>query len=324
MWQVLGKLLSRQPRRVKKARSWLRRPRLAQRLQLRLRGIWLHWDRYPQDGTLNRPFSGVVEVRGWAVAPGGVRSVDVHCDNEHLGAAAIGLRRRDLFYQFPHVRSARRGGFQYVFDTTRVPNGQHELTLVARGARGRAVRLSAPIYVYNLATRHERYRRQTATNAAALAWMRRNLAHLPIRPCISLAVTVSHAGDVGYLQETVRSLTAQAYGDWELLLVCEHTLDEPTRARILRAVAREDRVRWLESDATPQAERHAVRREASGELFGLLDPGDTLTPDALFEMVYYLNRHPETDFVYSDEEMQGTPPSLFPSQTGRRYAPIPA
>src|SRR5262249_38542721 len=33
--------------------------------------------------------------------------------------------------------------------------------------------------------------------------------------------------------------------------------------------------------------------------FGLLHAGDVLTPDALFEMVYYQNRHPQCDLIHS-------------------------
>src|SRR5207302_4952122 len=112
MWRSLRKLFRRQPRLMRRTACGRQRitirARLVRWLQLHLRGAWLHWDRYPQDGTLIRPFCGVTAVRGWAVAPNGVRAVEVYCDGQFLGTAAIGLRRRDLFYQFPHIRSSRR------------------------------------------------------------------------------------------------------------------------------------------------------------------------------------------------------------------------
>src|SRR5262249_33969220 len=44
-----------------------------------------------------------------------------------------------------------------------------------------------------------------------------------------------------------------------------------------------------------------------GAWLGFLDAGDVLRPDALFEMVYYLNRHADVDLLYSDEETMGSP-----------------
>jgi Glycosyl transferase family 2. len=41
---------------------------------------------------------------------------------------------------------------------------------------------------------------------------------------------------------------------------------------------------------------------ATGEFVSLLDHDDTLTPEALYEVVLLLNRHPEADMIYSDED----------------------
>src|SRR5262245_2817454 len=203
MWKVISKLFHRRSRLARtgisrQKRMKLRSP-LAQWLQLRLRGVWLHWDRYPQDGTLIRPFCGVIEVRGWAVAADGVRSVEVYCADRLLGTAAIGLRRRDLFYQFPHIRSSRRGGFQYVFDTSRVPNGRHELMVLARSNRGRTARLSAAIYIHNLATHADRLDRRTtfASNEQSVVLVRAPYPLIELKRIRSiLLVKLDHLGDV--------------------------------------------------------------------------------------------------------------------------------
>ena len=168
MWHRLSRLAPRQ-------RFWAR---LVQRTKLRLQGALLHWDRYPQDGTLFRPFCGVVQIRGWALAPDRIGSVEVRCDGELLGTAAIGLRRRDVHESFPYIRGSRHSGFQLVFDTTRVTNGDHELTVLAHTVKGSTGRLAAKIYIKNLATRYDRYRRLTSPNAADIGWMRRNARRL--------------------------------------------------------------------------------------------------------------------------------------------------
>ena len=259
---------------------------LVQRLKFRLRRVWLHWDRYPKDGTRDHPFCGIIEIRGWALALDGVRSIDIYCDDTLLGTAAIGLRRRDVFENFPYIRASRRCGFQYVLDTTRIENGLHELTVVGKTTKGRVVRLTAPAFVRNLATRMDRYRRQTAASAASLAWMRRNQHHLPYRPRIALTIRAVASATMDDLAATISSLSAQVYDDWRLYISADPDLADKSRARLAQ---------WSKTDCR-------IRLEGPSEdenWFALLDAGDVLTPDALFEMVYYQNRHPKCDLIYS-------------------------
>jgi ADP-heptose:LPS heptosyltransferase len=264
---------------------------ILQFLKLRLRGVWLHWDRYPKDGTRDHPFCGIIEVRGWALATHGVRSIEVHCDGKLLGTAAVGLRRRDVFEMFPHIRCSRRSGFQYVLDTTRISNGSHELEIVGRTTKGRTARLCAPIFVKNLATRLARYRRQTAPHAAALAWMRRNQQHLPYRPRIALELRLEEASGLDHLAATIHSVTAQVYDNWRLEVVVGSKLDDKTRAQLGQLAKTDNRIALDDFSS----ER---------EWFGVLQAGDRLTPDALFEMAYYLNRHPDSDVIHSDKSVE--------------------
>jgi ADP-heptose:LPS heptosyltransferase len=281
------------------------RPSLIQWLKRRLRRVWLCWDRYPQDGTHLNPFCGIVDIRGWAVAIDGIRSVEVFSDEKLLGQAVLGLRRRDLFRLFHHVRASRRGGFQYLLDTTKLSNGYHQLTLVARSIKGHAARTTTPVLVKNLATSYDRYRRQTTANAAALRWMRRNARHLPYRPRVSLGLTCTSTKESGALADTIHALTSQAYDAWELL-VAVACGDRDLLGQVQRFATGDDRVTVIELDGSREQPWKEIRRAATGEWVGFLDPGDVLTADALFEMVYHLNRHPESDFAYSDEEARGS------------------
>jgi ADP-heptose:LPS heptosyltransferase len=281
------------------------RPSLLGWLRLRLQRIWLHWDRFPQDGTHLRPFCGIVEVRGWAVAADGIRSVSVYSDDTLVATAALGLRRRDLFRLFPHVRTSRRGGFQCLVDTRKIPNGWHTLTLVAQSSSGRHARITANVFVKNLSTSYDRYRQQTAPNAAAIAWMRRNAGHLPYRPLVSLGVTLRDHSDLEHAARSIESVQAQAYAEWELLVVSTPATCERLAPR-LDAIVRMDQRVHLVADLNDDPQT-TCRQAAHGEWFGILDAGDVLRADALFEMVYHLNRHSDIDLIYSDEETQGRP-----------------
>src|SRR5262249_46153400 len=155
----------------------------------------------------------------------------------------------------PHVRSSRHSGFQYVFDTTRVSNGRHELSFVARTRNGRRGQLSASVLIKNLATRYDRYRRQTAPNAAAQSWMRRNAAHLPYRPKVSLLLAAQPSTDGPALAATLQSLAAQAYDDWQLRITGAEELTEKARRQIAQLARGDQRIRLVErSDWTADAE----------------------------------------------------------------------
>jgi ADP-heptose:LPS heptosyltransferase len=304
MLRSLWNFVLRRPRTILAAASrperMIPQPSLAHWLRLRLQRIWLHWDRYPQDGTTLRPFCGIVEVRGWAVAADGIRSVSVYCGEKLVGTAALGLRRRDLFRLFPHIRMSRRAGFQCLLDTKKIPNGYHRLTLVARSAKEREARLSSTVFIKNLSTSYDRYRQQTAANAAALAWMRRNVVHLPYQPRVSLAIVLDDARHIAHLETTIRSLASQAYADWQLLIACDHQLRDQVTAQVRQVAPRDGRIQLIVGDLADA--RQACLSAATGELFGFLDPGDLLSADALFELVYHLNRHPDDVVVYSDED----------------------
>ena len=57
------------------------------------------------------------------------------------------------------------------------------------------------------------------------------------------------------------------------------------------------------------AASNAALALAEGDFVAFLDHDDEISPDALFEVAAHLNEHPDTDFIYSDEdklELDGT------------------
>jgi lipopolysaccharide heptosyltransferase II len=88
------------------------------------------------------------------------------------------------------------------------------------------------------------------------------------------------------LAATITSLNAQVYDDWRLHVSADPKLDEKGRARL---------VQWTNADS--RIRLHDAHDDA--DWYGMLDAGDVLTPDALFEMVYYQNRHPQCDLIHS-------------------------
>ena len=141
---------------------------------------------------------------------------------------------------------------------------------------------------------------------AALDLQRRLVAELELRPLLSVLTPVYRvAADV--LDDTIRSMLAQTYPDWELCLAVGDTGDA-ARMDVLRAwQARDPRIRVeiLAENRGISGNSDAAMHMARGEWALLLDHDDMLTPDALFEMVRALNADPTADFLYSDKDQVG-------------------
>lgn len=107
-----------------------------------------------------------------------------------------------------------------------------------------------------------------------------------------------------FLRAAIRSVQAQAFGAWELILVDDHSSD-PEILPILEASARSDpRIKLIErtdNGGISAASNDAVAA-ASGEFIALLDHDDELRSSALEVMAQVIEHEPEADYLYSDED----------------------
>ena len=110
-----------------------------------------------------------------------------------------------------------------------------------------------------------------------------------------------------YLAESIESVRAQTYANWELLLCDDGSTDGSSD--IARAYAQADpaRIRHLTHDGpAPQgssAARNLGLRHARGTLIALLDGDDVWLPNKLAEQVEIMRQHPEADALYGLTEL---------------------
>jgi GT2 family glycosyltransferase/glycosyltransferase involved in cell wall biosynthesis len=140
------------------------------------------------------------------------------------------------------------------------------------------------------------------------------LKGLQQRPQVSLIAAVSGTPEP-LLRACLESLRAQSYERWELCLVDDGSNASPA-VRLLEKSAREDsRIRVVRPGTQGSAASfNAGLAVAQGEFVGLLGAGDLLSPHALAEVVLRLDREPETDLLYSDEDRC--------DDAGRRFDPF--
>jgi GT2 family glycosyltransferase len=144
---------------------------------------------------------------------------------------------------------------------------------------------------------------QNGVRASDVARLRDIALVLPLQPTISIAMTTFETRPE-YLRSALESVLAQAYGNWELCIADDRSR-APHVAAILREYASRDaRVRFTIREKNGHISRatNDALALATGEFVCFLDHDDVLTPDACFELALCINRHPDADMIYSDED----------------------
>ncbi len=126
------------------------------------------------------------------------------------------------------------------------------------------------------------------------------------KPLVSVITPVFDT-PVQRLEEAIESVLAQAYENWELLLIDDGSSDGDLLRALPRLAARDRRiiVQSLGKHEGISAASNQGLALARGEWITFLDHDDVLEPDALFQIVKLLQTHPDADLIYSDEDKLG-------------------
>jgi O-antigen biosynthesis protein len=149
------------------------------------------------------------------------------------------------------------------------------------------------------------FERHRAT-ARDLERMRNESGAFASKPLISVITPVFDT-PVQRLEEAIESVLAQAYENWELVLIDDGSSDADL-LRALPLLAARDRRITLKSLGKHEGISAASNRGlalARGEWVTFLDHDDVLEPDALFQIVNLLQTHADADLIYSDEDKLG-------------------
>ena len=118
-----------------------------------------------------------------------------------------------------------------------------------------------------------------------------------------------------WLRLAIESVLKQLYQNWELCIADDNST-KPHVRRVLEEYAAQDtriKIVFREVNGHISAASNSALDLATGEFVALLDHDDELSEHALYFVAEELNAHPETDMIYSDEDMI--------DECGRRYGP---
>ncbi|WP_242041431.1 glycosyltransferase [Leptolyngbya sp. FACHB-261] len=107
-----------------------------------------------------------------------------------------------------------------------------------------------------------------------------------------------------FLKEAIESVLSQIYQHWELCIADDASTESHVGQILSEYSSKDSRIKvvFREENGHISLSSNSALEIATGEFVALLDHDDLLTPDALYEVAYLLNRHPDADMIYSDED----------------------
>lgn len=151
--------------------------------------------------------------------------------------------------------------------------------------------------VYNV------WRKKYIPNARKLKKQRAE--KLDYEPCISIIVPTYKTPEK-FLKEMIDSVRNQSYENWELC-IGDGSVTEDTVKNVVESYQKKDKrikMLCLSENLGIAGNTNAALSSATGDYIALLDHDDILAPDALYEVVKWMNEHykDETDVIYTDED----------------------
>lgn len=113
-----------------------------------------------------------------------------------------------------------------------------------------------------------------------------------------------------FVEESIRSVQAQTYGNWELLFQDDCSTDD-TRATVLRMAADDPRIKYEcnERNSGAAVARNAALRRARGRWIAFLDSDDLWLPEKLERQIQFMieKGHAFTYHEYSEIDERSQP-----------------
>lgn len=133
-----------------------------------------------------------------------------------------------------------------------------------------------------------------------------------INPKISIIIPMYNTPEK-FFEELVDGLIEQTYPNWELCLAD----GSPEKNEKLEKIYKKDeriKYKFIGENKGISGNTNAALELATGDFIALLDHDDLLPKFSLYEIVKCINKNPDVDFIYTDEDK-------FEELGGKRYDP---
>ncbi len=254
-----------------------------------------------RDGAAIHPISGRLMIEGWALARGGMDTIDVSLDGTVLGQAHYGMARTDVGLAFPGWENAARSGYNFHCPPRALPDGEHVIELTARSGTGETF-----VHGFRVTIRKPDNPEETVSIRRRIKRVERNtvdgvLKQLNWRPSFHLFV-VSHAEADDAAQElTIKSIIEQCWTDVRVTIVARDAGEALAIRALTGRLAHEAANCFEVVEPASAAWTAPLTATAQAALIGVLSSGDELGRDALAAFALATGLHPEAECLYADE-----------------------
>jgi O-antigen biosynthesis protein len=263
-----------------------------------------------------RPRSGKITVRGWCLAPDGVDSVQVEVAGLPVMETTPNLSRPDVKKGHPELDRTGRSGFSLTFDSHPLPNGRHPIAvrLISNGAVVNKTKTVILIdHEKGFSSEYGRWIHEFERPDDELIQLK--LPTLQTQPLISVVMPVYNTNP-SELIAAIQSVVDQSYSNWELCIADDASSVPEVKEILNRFAGNDTRIKIVFHNEQGGISRNCNRalETASGDYLCFLDHDDTLAPHALAYVCETLDRSPDADLIYSDEDKI--------DQQGNRFDPF--
>lgn len=121
-----------------------------------------------------------------------------------------------------------------------------------------------------------------------------------LSPKISVIVPMYNTNEK-FFKELVESLIEQSYTNWELCLADGSPIQNDKLKKIYESDSR-IKYKFLNANKGISENSNEAIKMATGDYIALLDHDDLLSQYALYEVIKCINKNPNVEFIYSDED----------------------
>jgi GT2 family glycosyltransferase len=255
----------------------------------------------------SRPRSGMIAVRGWCLAQGGVDAVQLEAPGLAVIEVKPAIPRPDVKKSHPNLDATGRAGFAMEFDSAALAKGRHPLMLrlLSHGEVVRETKTFVEIdHEKGFASAYDRWIHEFENPDNDLIQLK--LKSFAEQPLISIIMPVYNSV-LGELTAAIESVLRQSCDRWELCIADDCSDRGEVREILSGFAAQDSRIR-----VTYRQERGGISRAsntawetATGDYVCFLDHDDTLAPHALAYVCEALSQNSGADLLYSDEDKIG-------------------
>jgi glycosyltransferase involved in cell wall biosynthesis len=131
----------------------------------------------------------------------------------------------------------------------------------------------------------------------------KHIGTFPRSPFISVVMPVFDTS-AALLSDAIESILQQCYQNWELCIADDASQKSETIKTLKEYAARDPRIKivYRELNGNISVATNSALEIANGEFVAFFDHDDLLHETALYEVALEINKHPDANIIYSDED----------------------